>query len=185
VERARLYVRYRPMPLLLLADPDCRTHQAFGVPRIEFLPEGSSETPEWPSRARMADFEAARINPTGELPEPTQPMAANGLLNAQDGFEMNDTDNAIMASHATQLAGHFLVDEAGTIAWEHIEAPDGPSSLCYFPARSGAEDQASSLGCDGPGGIAEITVRGRITATPEQAGVRRLELAVGRHRRER
>jgi peroxiredoxin len=133
VERARLYFRYRPMPLLLLADPDCRTHQAFGVPRIEFLPEGSSETPEWPSRTRMADFEAARINPTGELPEPTQPIAANGALNAQDGFEMDDTDSAIVASHATQLAGHFLIDESGTIAWEHIEAPDGPSSLCYFP----------------------------------------------------
>ncbi|VTU39603.1 Putative peroxiredoxin bcp [Variovorax sp. PBL-H6] len=133
VERARMYFRYRPMSLLLLADPDCRTHQAFGVPRVEFLTEGSSESPEWPSRTRMADFEAARINPTGELPQPAQPMAANGALNAQDGFEMDGTDSAIMANHASQLVGHFLIDESGTIAWEHIEAPNGPSSLCYFP----------------------------------------------------
>lgn len=146
VERARLYFRYRPMPLLLLADPDCRTHQAFGVPRLEFLPEGSSETPEWPSRTRMADFEAARVNPTGELPQPTQPMAANAVLNAQDGFEMDDVDSAIMASHATQLVGHFLIDGTGTIAWEHIEALDGPSSLCYFPDAAQIVAAAGALG---------------------------------------
>lgn len=133
VERARLYFRYRTVPLLLLADPDCNTHRAFGVPSVGFLPEGSSEPPEWPVSARMADFEAARINPTGELPQPTQPMAANAALNVKDGFEPDETDSAIMASHPTQLVGHFLVDGSGTIAWANIEARDGPSSLCYFP----------------------------------------------------
>jgi hypothetical protein len=62
-----------------------------------------------------------------------QPMAANAAMNAKDGFEPDETDTAIMASHATQLVGHFLVDGAGTIAWANIEARDGPSSLCYFP----------------------------------------------------
>jgi len=133
VERARLYFRYRNVPFPLLADPDCRTHRAFGVPSAEFLPEGSSDPPEWPLRTRMADFEAARINPTGELPQPTQPLAANAALNAMDGFELDESDKAIMASHPTQLVGHFLVDGSGTIAWANIEARDGPSSLCYFP----------------------------------------------------
>lgn len=133
LERARLYFGYRPLPLLLLADPDCRTHEAFGVPSAGFLPEGSGEPPEWPSRVRMSDFLAARINPQGLLSEPAQPLAANDLLNARDGFEPDADDRAIIASHPTQLVGHFLVDAAGTIAWEHIEARDGPSRLCYFP----------------------------------------------------
>ncbi|NRP73782.1 putative peroxiredoxin bcp [Ensifer psoraleae] len=135
VERARLYFRYQPTPVTLLCDPDCRTHRAFGVPRIEFLPEGSDE-PEWPSRAKVEQFEGARINPTGELPQPLQPMAANVVLNAKDGFEPDETDNAIFANHGTQLVGHFLVDAAGIVRWAQLEARDGPDSLCTFPTAA-------------------------------------------------
>ena len=86
VERARLYFRHRPTPVTLLSDPDCLTHRAFGVPRGVFLPEGSQEKPEWPYRATLEQFGAARINPTGELPAPTQPMEANFVLNANGRF---------------------------------------------------------------------------------------------------
>jgi peroxiredoxin len=133
VERARLYFRYRPTPATLLSDPDCSTHKAFGLPHGEFLPADSSETPKWPHRASMAEFEAARINPTGELPEPTQPMAANAVLNAIDGFELNEIDNAIAANYATQLVGHFLVNADGIVGWTQVEALDSPNSLCIFP----------------------------------------------------
>ena len=136
LERARQYYRHWPTPLVLLSDPDCRTHRAFGVPRIEFLPQDSSERPEWPSRATMAQFEAARVNPTGELPEPLQPMESNAVLNAKDGFELAEADSAIFAHHGTQLVGHFLVDAAGIIGWSQIEARDGPSSLCRFPTTA-------------------------------------------------
>lgn len=131
--RARLYFRFRPLPILLLADPACGTHRAFGVPRVGFLPEDSGEPPEWPGRTTMARFEAARINPDGLLPEPMQPMAANPVLNALDGFELEEDDNAIFAAHGTQLVGHYLVDAAGLVAWAHIEAREGPDRLCYFP----------------------------------------------------
>lgn len=60
VERAHLYFRYRPTPVTLLGDPECETHRAF---------------------ARPEDFAAARIDPTGELGAPTQPMEANTVLN--------------------------------------------------------------------------------------------------------
>ena len=146
VERARLYFRHRPTPVALLCDPDCRTHRDFGVPHIEFLPDGSTERPEWPHRASMAQFEAARINPTGELPEPWQPMAANPVLNAKDGFELDETDNAIFASHGTQLVGHFLVDASGIVRWSQIEAPDGPNGLCTFPTAAQIIAAAGSLG---------------------------------------
>jgi peroxiredoxin len=146
VERARLYVRYQPTPVTLLCDPDCRTHRAFGVPRGEFLPDGSGEPAEWPYRATMAQFEAARINPTGELPEPLQPMEANVVLNAKDGFELDETDHAILAKHGTQLVGHFLVDAAGIVGWAQIEARDDPNSLCIFPTAAQIVAAADSLG---------------------------------------
>jgi hypothetical protein len=81
----------------------------------------------------MAQFEAARINPTGELPEALHPMAANPVLNAQDGFELEEADHAIFASHPTQLVGHFLVDADGIVRWVHIEAREGPNALSSFP----------------------------------------------------
>lgn len=136
VDRARLYFRHRPTPVMLLSDPDCLTHRAFGVPRLEFLPEGSSERPEWPYRASLAEFEASRINPTGELQEPMNPMAANWALNATDGFKMVEADDTILANHPTQLVGHFLVDAAGIVRWVQIEALDGPNSLFNFPTAA-------------------------------------------------
>jgi peroxiredoxin len=134
LERARLYFRFQPTPVVLLSDPDCLTHRAFGVPRVQFLPEGSTEQPEWPERATVAQFEEARINPEGEMAEPTQPMEANFVLNAKDGFELDGTDQAIFAEHATQLVGHFLVDAGGIVRWAKIEARHGPNGIGSFPA---------------------------------------------------
>lgn len=145
VERARLYFRHRPSPVTLLSDPDCRTHRAFGVPRIEILPEGSSERPEWPHRASLEQFLAVRVNPTGELPEPMHPIEGNAALNAKDGFELDEADKVILANHPTQGAGHFLVDAAGIVRWAHIEARDGPEGLCTFPTAAQIIAAAGSL----------------------------------------
>jgi hypothetical protein len=93
----------------------------------------------------MEQFQAARINPTGELPQPTQPMEANFVLNAKDGFELEEADKTILANHATQGAGHFLVDAAGIVRWTHIEARDGPESLCTFPTAAQIIAAAGSL----------------------------------------
>ncbi|PDS81466.1 redoxin domain-containing protein [Rhizobium sp. L43] len=146
VERARLYFRHRPTPITLLCDPDCRTHRAYGVPHAEFLPDGSRKQPEWPYGATMAQFQAARINPTGELPEPLHPMEANTILNAKDRFELTEADHAIFANHATQLVGHFLVNANGTIGWVRIEALDGPNSLSVFPTTAEIIAAAGNLG---------------------------------------
>ncbi|MBY5370201.1 redoxin domain-containing protein [Rhizobium leguminosarum] len=145
VERARLYFRHRPTPVTLLCDPECHTHRAYGVPHAEFLPDGSSKQPEWPYSATMAQFQAARINPTGELPEELPPMEANTILNAKDRFELDEADMAIFSNHATQLVGHFLVNANGTIAWSQIEALDGPNSLCIFPTAAEIIAAAGSL----------------------------------------
>jgi peroxiredoxin len=131
LERAQLYFRYRPTPVTLLSDPHCETHRAFGIPRIELLPAGSGPG-RWP-RIRPEDFAAARIEPNGELGQPTQPMEANGVLNRRDGFELTAADEAILAAHGTQFAGQFLIDREGVVRWTWTEAPGSPDELCRFP----------------------------------------------------
>ena len=117
-ERAALYFRYHPTRVLLLADPDARTHALYGVPAVV-----SDET-----------FAATRINPTGELPGPVHPLEANTALNARDGFVLTPTDEQIFAKHGTQLVGHFLVDREGVVRWTSFEAQEGVHALAAFPS---------------------------------------------------
>ena len=117
-ERAELYFRYHPTRVVLLADPEARVHRAFGVPSVVL-----DET-----------FEAARVNPTGELPRPMHPMEANVTLNAADGFALTKVDEEIFAAHGTQLGGHFLIDANGAVRWAHIEAEHGYNDIARFPS---------------------------------------------------
>ena len=145
LDRARLYFRHRPTPVMLLSDPDCNTHAAFGVPHIEFVPDDAGEKTEWPYTATMAQFMAARCNPEGLLPAPLQPMESNLVLNANEGFEMQEADNAILATHGTQLVGHFLVDGDGIVRWTQIEAPGGPDDIGTMPSSAQILAAAGSL----------------------------------------
>ena len=135
LDRARLYFRHRPTPVVLLSDPDCITHAAFGVPFGEFVPDDATVT-QWPYAATMPQFMAARVNPGGLLETPMHPMEGNVWLNAREGFEMLDADNAIVAAHGTQLAGHFLVDGDGIVRWTQIEAPNSPNELATMPSAA-------------------------------------------------
>jgi len=133
VERARLYFVHRPTPVTLLADPDCRTHAAYGVLRIGFIEPGDGP-PQWPTRTTMEEFQSVRISPGEELSGPTQPMLANDVLNQKDGFELTAVDREIFATHGTQLVGHFLIDRDGVVRWTHSEARDSAADLCRFPS---------------------------------------------------
>jgi len=143
IERAQLYFRYRPTPVTLLSDPECRTHRAFGIPRIEFIEPGGAPG-QWP-RTRPEDFARARIDPTGELGGPTQPMEANGVLNRKDGFELTAADQQIVDRHGTQFAGQFLVDRDGIVRWSWSEAPHSADELCRFPGASKMLEVARAL----------------------------------------
>lgn len=128
-ERAQLYFRYHPVRIVLLADPEARTHQAFGVPAI--VPDES--------------FAAARINPTGELPAPMQPMEANTALNARDGFVLTKVDEEVFSTHGGQLGGHFLIDRDGIVRWTAIEGQHGMADLARFPSPGEILTAAGSL----------------------------------------
>src|SRR3989304_2018412 len=131
LDRARLYFKYRPTPIILAADPEASTHRLFGVPAFEV-----GEVSDWPRRVTSEEFGAVRGHPTGDLPAALHPMEANDELNRRDGFQMTEVDQQILAAHATQATGHFLIDREGTIRWTYIEASKGIADLTTFPTEN-------------------------------------------------
>src|SRR5215468_9719167 len=131
IERARLYFRYRPMPnLLAAADPERASHRAFGLPNLEFTQNES----DWPRKVAMSQMMSMKINVTGELPEPLDPIAASEALNKMDGYEITDADQQMDAAGKGQLVGEFLLDREGIIRWSFTEVADGGKNLFGAPA---------------------------------------------------
>ena len=136
VERARLYFKYRPTRLVLLADPDLTAHRAFGLPKVELITDpATGGVSNWPLKVRLEDLLAVRINPTGELSEPRNPMEAMNTVNQKDGFEWTEVDKQIAGAHGTVLPGHFLVDRGGLVRWAHVEAKDRMADIGKFPSE--------------------------------------------------
>jgi len=133
-DRARQYFQYRPTRVLLAADPDVQTHRAFGLPKLEVVPDDTDPaTLQWPQRMAVTQFLALRFNPTGELPEPQSIPQAMETLNRKDGFHPTEADQ-ILAAQPAQLTGHFLIDVRGTIRWSRVEGEEGPNDLVNFPS---------------------------------------------------
>jgi peroxiredoxin len=122
IERARLYLRYHPMPNLLAAsDPERASHRAFGLPNLEFT---QNET-NWPYKVSMAAAKDMRVDIPGELPGPMDPIAASEILNKRDHYELTEADEQMMATGHGQLAGQFLLDRQGIVRWSFTEVPEG------------------------------------------------------------
>jgi len=142
LERARLYFRYRPMPnLLAAADPERASHRAFGLPNLEFTQDES----DWPRKVAMSQMMSTKINVTGELPEPLDPIAAMEALNKMDGYEITDADKQMKATGMGQLVGEFLLDREGIIRWSFTEVPDGGKNLFGAPTPQDLMSAASHV----------------------------------------
>ncbi|GAU85425.1 peroxiredoxin-like family protein [Bosea sp. BIWAKO-01] len=122
IERARLYFRYHPMPNLLAAsDPKRTSHQAFGLPNLEFT---ENET-AWPHKVSMAAVLGMKIEIPGETPGPLDPMAGSQFLDSKDGYELTEADLEMKATGLGQLVGQFLLDRQGIVRWSFTEVPEG------------------------------------------------------------
>ena len=122
-ENARLYFRLRPTKVALAADPELTTHRSYGLPKPDLTPEF------------LEDFEAARVDPTGELPEPAPIEEAMGALDRIDGFQATETDRADQNRQFPQLKGQFLLDRNGIVRWANIEgAVEGVKGIGKFPS---------------------------------------------------
>jgi hypothetical protein len=130
--RARLYFKYRPVRVLLAADPAAATHRAFRVPAP--APVEDEAAASWPLSVTMGQLHAVRVNPAGQLPTPQNPFAAMEIVNQRDGFEPTEEDKQIADAHGTQLGAHFLIDRQGIIRWAQVEAAERIGDLLKFPS---------------------------------------------------
>jgi peroxiredoxin len=122
IERARLYLRYHPMPALLAAsDPERASQRAFGLPNVQI----SDDETAWPHKAKMSDVKAMRLNLPGEMPEPMDPFATLEYMNQKDSYEITEADQQVIATGVGQLVGQFLLDRNGVVRWTFSEALDG------------------------------------------------------------
>ncbi|HWK67699.1 MAG TPA: peroxiredoxin-like family protein [Rhizobiaceae bacterium] len=130
IERARLYYRYHPLPnLLAAADPERRSHRAFGLPNLQIT---ESEI-EWPYKISMDAAMSLRLDLPGELPEPMDPFAASELLDKKDGYVVTEADQEMIATGRSQLVGEFLLDRDGVVRWCFTEEAEGGRRMFQAP----------------------------------------------------
>lgn len=130
IERARLYFRYHPMPDLLAAsDPGRASHQAFGLPNLEFT---ENET-VWPHKIAMTAVLGMQIEIPGEMPGPLNPIAAAEFLDRKDGYELTEADQQMKATGTGQLVGQFLLDRQGIVRWSFTEVQEGGRHMFGTP----------------------------------------------------
>jgi hypothetical protein len=92
----------------------------------------------WPRKVAMSQMMSMKINATGELPEPLDPMAAIEALNKMDGYEITEADQQMQATGGGQLVGEFLLDREGIIRWSFTEVANACRALA---GRCGAQQR--------------------------------------------
>jgi len=133
-DNARLYFKHRPVKISVAADAACTTHRAFGLPAPV------------PDENMMKAVMATKINPTGELPQPLNPMEASATLNTLPGYEVNATDKGDNQKQGFQLKGQFLLDRDGVVRWANVEcATEGLAGFGKFPSEADLLNAVRSL----------------------------------------
>ena len=124
VDNARLYFKFRPTRLRLVADPEMATHRAYGLPKPT------------PTPGMMQELASTRINPTGDLPEPLPIPEAAAAIGRLDGYTETETDHTDMTRQWPQLRGQFMIDRDGIVRWANIEcAAEGLQGIGKFPTE--------------------------------------------------
>jgi peroxiredoxin len=121
-ERAQSYLRYRPAPVPLAADPRSETHRAYGLPKFAGTPEV------------MGKLVSAPIDPHRNLPAPRPLKELAEALSKDDPYEMTAADQEAWEAEQVQTTGQFLIDRHGIVRWRNIEGEtDGLAGFSRFP----------------------------------------------------
>jgi peroxiredoxin len=125
LDRARLYLRYRPVKVALAADPDMTTHRVYGLPGLSF----TAELQSWlVSKYRgLARDMGAPLSETVSYPEAVE------ALGRLDDFEMTPPDWGDRR-RGEGLIGQFLIDPGGIVRWSHVEGSTEATGLAGFPS---------------------------------------------------
>ena len=126
-EQLRLYYRFRPVHVLVAADPDMMTHQAYGVPQPPLTPDIQQATD-----SRYVDL-------AHKLQIPVTDVAGiRSVLWQQDGFRPTEAELKDRRDwsdrYGAQMIGQFLVHRDGIVRWANIEGEnEGSAGLQKFP----------------------------------------------------
>ena len=112
-ERARFYFRFRPSRFPVGADPDLKTHRAYGLQQV----------PKTPEVTQMV--EAAAVEMARDLGISTKPGQASEAILRFDGFEFVESDWQDAERDQGLIIGQFLVDREGIVRWINIERKPG------------------------------------------------------------
>jgi peroxiredoxin len=135
LDNARLYFKYRPARVSIVADPELITHRAYGLPH----PQVDNDT--------LRLLASTRINPTGELPEPVPATEIGALLDNADNFKRTDVDAKDLDLQWPMMRAQFLVDGDGIVRWTNVEcATEGLAGIGKFPTTEEVLAATKALG---------------------------------------
>jgi peroxiredoxin len=145
LERARLYVRHRPLGVPLAADPDQVSHRAYGLPRPPLTPEIEQASEKM--RVHLEDIALSpgdlaklRAAVQGTQREPEQPMPVWDFIHMQRRlypYEMTEREQQEWANNRTLGAAQFLVDRDGLVRWTRVQAvAQPPAGLGNYPSEA-------------------------------------------------
>ena len=135
LDNARLYFKYRPARVPLVADPALVTHRAYGLPQPEI------------DQSTLELLASTRINPTGELPAPVPATEIGAILDRADNYQRTEADSKDLEVQWPTLRAQFLVDGNSIVRWANIEcANEGLAGFGKFPSTGEVLAAAQQLG---------------------------------------
>jgi peroxiredoxin len=122
-ERAKAYLRYRPAPVMLAADPASDVHRAYGLPHFPGTPDV------------LAKINSAPVKPVGTSSERRPLKDVAEALSKDDPYDWTDADQEAWNASQLQMTGQFLIDRDGIVRWRNIEGETrGLSALTEYPS---------------------------------------------------
>jgi len=155
LERVRLYVKHRPLPVPLAADPDRITHRAYGLPmppmtaqivqvaetlRVEL--QQTAVTAEDLAELRVT----ARAEAAQAMETPERAMGSPEQLPLWDfihmqrrlyPYAMTEGERQEWHRHRTLGTGQFLIDRDGLVRWAKVQdTTQPPAALGNFASAA-------------------------------------------------
>ena len=145
LDRARLYVRHRPLGVPLAVDPEQVTHRAYGLPRPPLTPD----IEQAPERMRVhledialssEDLAKLRAAAEGAQRQPDEPMPAWDFIHMQRRlypYEMMEREQQEWVNNRSLGAAQFLIDRDGLVRWTRVQdVADLPAGLGNHPREA-------------------------------------------------
>lgn len=153
LERARLYVRHRPIHVPLAADPALITHRAYGLPMPPLTAEieqGVKTMHVEPDRTAVTPADLVELTTASQAitEEPKIPMWDFIMMQRQlYPYALTETEQQEWERNRTLGTGQFLIDRQGVVRWAKVQGTrQPPAGLGNFATEVELVAAAQALG---------------------------------------